>query len=139
MADRIFLDTNIIVYTLDNENSIKQLKAKELLDQFYINQNYAISTQVVQEFCNVALKKIIPQIPEKMISEFISTFPTDQVAIININTVLKALSVREQYKYSFWDSLIIATAIQSQCNILYSEDLNTGQVIENCSIVNPFI
>lgn len=47
MADRIFLDTNIIVYTLDNENSIKQLKAKELLDQFYINQNYAISTQVV--------------------------------------------------------------------------------------------
>lgn len=74
-----------------------------------------------------------------MISEFISTFPTDQVAIININTVLKALSVREQYKYSFWDSLIIATAIQSQCNILYSEDLNTGQVIENCSIVNPFI
>lgn len=57
MKDRIFLDTNILVYILDNENITKQEKAKSILEGFYNDNNYCISTQVVQEFCNVVLKK----------------------------------------------------------------------------------
>lgn len=139
MTDRIFLDTNIIVYTLDSENIIKQTKAKVILDQFYSNQNYIISSQVVQEFCNVALRKIEPHVPEKMLSEFIATFPSSQIELINLNTIDKALSVKTQYKYSFWDSLIIASAIHAGCNILYTEDLKDHQMIDNLMILNPFI
>jgi predicted nucleic acid-binding protein len=138
MTDRIFIDTNIIVYTLDSENILKQTKAKVILDQFYSNQNYIISTQVVQEFCNVALRKLEPQVPEKMLSEFIATFPSGQIELINLNTIDKALSVKTQYKYSFWDSLIIASAIHAGCNLLYTEDLKDHQSIDNLMIVNPF-
>lgn len=138
MTDRIFIDTNIIVYTLDSENIIKQEKAKVILDHFYSNQNYIISTQVVQEFCNVAMKKIEPRVPEKMLSEFIATFPSRQIELINLNTIERALTVKIQYKYSFWDSLIIASAINAGCNILFTEDLKDHQIIDNLMIVNPF-
>lgn len=138
MADRIFIDTNIIVYTLDSENIAKQTKARIILDKFYSNQNYIISSQVIQEFCNVALRKIEPHVPEKMLSEFIATFPSGQIELINLNTIDKALYIKTQYKYSFWDSLIIASAIHAGCNILYTEDLKDHHIIDNLMIVNPF-
>ncbi len=139
MTDRIFLDTNIMVYALDSECVTKQKRAKEILDQFYSDQNYRISTQVVQEFCSVVLKKILPSIPEKKLLEFISTLPLDQVAVIDINTITRSLTIKEEYKYSLWDSLIIAAAELSGCNVLYTEDMSNNQVIGNLKIVNPFL
>ena len=138
MTDRIFLDTNVMVYTLDSGSLIKQEKAKELLNQFYSNRNYRISTQVVQEFCNVCLKKVIPTVPEKKLSEFVSTLPPDQVETVNINTITRALSIKEHFNYSLWDSLIIASAILAGCNILYTEDMHPNQIVDDLKIVNPF-
>ena len=138
MTDRIFIDTNILVYTLDNDNAAKQIKAKSILDQFYRDHNFRLSTQVVQEFCNVVLKKIEPSIPEKELSDFIETFPPDQIELINIITITKALSLKDQFKYSVRDCLIIASAITSGCNILFTEDLQDRHRIENLQIINPF-
>ncbi len=139
MKDRIFLDTNVLVYALDNENVAKQEKAKSILNEFYNNNNYFLSTQVVQEFCNVVLKKIEPGVPEGKLSEFISTFPLERVRMVDINTITTALSVKAKYMYSFWDSLIIAAAIHADCVVLYTEDLKHQQMVDSLKIINPFM
>ncbi len=108
MKDKIFPDTEILVYILDNENITIKEKAKSILESFYNDNNYCISTQVVQEFCNVVLKKIEPEVPEEQLAEFISTFPSEQIRAIDVSTVIAALSVKEKFRYSFRDSLIIA-------------------------------
>lgn len=118
---------------------LNRKKAKSILEGFYNDNNYCISTQVVQEFCNVVLKKIEPEVPEEQLADFISTFPSEQVRAIDVNTVIAALSVKEQYRYSFWDSLIIASAIDADCSILYTEDMNDNQKIGNIRIINPFV
>ncbi len=139
MKGRIFLDTNVLVYALDNENVAKQDKAKSILNEFYNNNNYFLSTQVVQEFCNVVLKKIEPGVPEGKLSEFISTLPLERVRMVDINTITTALSVKAKYRYSFWDSLIIAAAIHAECGVLYTEDLKHQQMVDSLKIINPFM
>ncbi|HOP31644.1 MAG TPA: PIN domain-containing protein [Spirochaetota bacterium] len=139
MKDRIFLDTNVLVYALDNEDVAKQEKAKSILNEFYNNDNYFLSTQVVQEFCNVVLKKIEPDVPEGELAEFISSFPLEQVRMVDINAITKALSLKARYRYSFWDSLIIAAAIHADCGILYTEDLKHQQMVDSLKIINPFM
>ena len=139
MNDRIFLDTNIVVYTFDKSNQDKNKKAKELFDFLYTYPECIISTQVIQEFCNVAFRKMDPALSESEVRELISTLPENQIEIIGIDTINKALHIKEQYKYSFWDSLIVSTALLTECNILYTEDMQDGLTIDNLTIKNPFI
>lgn len=138
MTDKIFLDTNIIVYVFDKEDKQKNKTAKILLESFYSDENYLISTQVMLEFCNVAYRKMKPVLSTDEIDRFISSFPDEKIVFIDKTIIKKSIQVKKQYKFSFWDSLIIATALISQCNKLYSEDMTDGQIIENLEICNPF-
>jgi len=137
MSDKIFLDTNIIVYAFDKEDARKNITAKELLDNFYTENDYLISTQVMQEFCNVAYNKMKPALTGDEIKNFVSSFSEDKIYIIEKETIKKAIYIKEKFRYSFWDSLIIASALLSSCNKLYSEDMTDGQIIENLTIMNP--
>jgi predicted nucleic acid-binding protein len=138
MSDKIFFDTNIIVYVFDKEDARKNKTAINLLDSFYFNENYLISTQVLLEFCNVAYRKMKPALSGDEIDKFISSFSDEKIALIDKGTIKKAIQVKEQYQFSFWDSLIIATALFSGCNKLYSEDMTDGQIIEDLVIYDPF-
>ena len=98
-----------------------------------------ISTQVLQEFCNVAHKKFSPKDIdlETALSEIESMV---SIHDNTIDTMRKANTVKNKYNYSFYDSLIIAAALDCDCNILYSEDMQNGQVIDNrLKITNPFL
>jgi len=139
MDGKIFLDTNIIVYSFDKAAADKNKKAKELLDLLYEKPQCLISTQVIQEFCNVAFRKMEPALSEVEVREFISTFPANQIEIIDIDTINRALIIKKQYRLSFWDSLVVATALIAGCNTLYSEDMKNNIVIDGLTIKNPFI
>jgi predicted nucleic acid-binding protein len=139
MTGKIFLDTNIIVYSFDKTDSSKNKKAKQLLDLMYENYLYVISTQVIQEFCNVSFRKMDPPLSEEDVRLFISTFPAGQIATIDMETINQSLMIKKRYKYSFWDSLILATAMMAGCGILFSEDMKHDLKIEDLLIQNPFI
>jgi len=93
--------------------------------------------QVINEFYNVLLRK---NIEDNVIQKKIhSQLEICSASELSLKTVFRAWKLREKYKYSYWDSLILASALENSCSILYSEDMQHGQVIEdNLKIINPF-
>jgi predicted nucleic acid-binding protein len=133
MLGKIFIDTNIIIYALGQCSTKANLAAPLFTDTPYI------STQVLSETANVASKRLALPLPE--IRKLILTLETMcRVEIISLNTIYTALEIRERYSFSWYDSLIIASALQANCDTLYSEDMQNGQVINGrLRIINPFI
>jgi predicted nucleic acid-binding protein len=136
MSDRIFLDTNVLVYACTISDSTKQQKATQLFEE-YLGQSVFISTQVLSELYS-ALKK--SKIDDSIAKQALLSYAdSTNVVVITIETIRKSLDLRSIYGYSYWDCLIIATALCSNCSILYSEDLQDDQLINGkVQIVNPF-
>ncbi len=135
MNGKIFFDTNVILYSYSDKPEPK----KEIAQGCILNSEGIISTQVMQEMCNVLIKKLKhdDSSVSKTLGELNQNF---FVFINNIETINKALKIHFKYKYSYYDSLIIASALQNECSVLYSEDLHHNQKIENTlTIINPFI
>lgn len=138
--DRFFLDTNLIVYLFDNKDSKKQRIAKELLKKALESRNGIISFQVLQEFCNVALRKFDKPMSPDDLKTFTNRFLHPICEIIpNLEIYNNAIEIHKAFGYSFYDSLILAAAREGNCAILYSEDLQHGQPVLGVNIVNPFI
>lgn len=138
MKDKVFLDTNIMVYAHDRSSGDKYAVAREIMDYLWESRRGVISVQVLQEFFVCVTQKILKPLLIKnarIILEYLSTW--DVVANDKYIT-LKAIDIQERYRFSFWDSMIIQAAIQGQARILLSEDLPDGQVVEDLKILNPF-
>lgn len=139
MSDKFFLDTNILVYAFDSAIPAKQRRANELIKAALKNDTGCISFQVVQEFINVATRKFaVPlSIPdcEKYLNIVLS--PLCKV-FVSIELYARSLDVMQQWHFSFYDSLIVAAALQADCSILYSEDLQHEHKIEDLTVHNPF-
>jgi predicted nucleic acid-binding protein len=132
--DKVFLDTNIIVYAHSDVEPEKQRTAQTIIAKMVT----VISTQVLQETSNTLVKKFKHSWPDvsKVIIEVASN---NMVHTNTAKTVFYACAMADKYHFSFYDSLIIASALECDCNILFSEDLQDGQVIENIlKIVDPF-
>lgn len=131
MRDRIFLDTNIMVYALLDEGT-KQQTALQLLQTGCV-----ISTQVLNEFTQVARKKAKLEWQEIADLSHAIQILTEVIPLTQEihNT---GLEIAAQYGYSFYDSLIIAASIESRCNLLASEDMQNSQTIQQLTITNPF-
>ncbi|WP_107666670.1 PIN domain-containing protein [Cyanothece sp. BG0011] len=137
MTKPIILDTNLWVYLYSKDPLNKSLQVRALVNQKF--ELIIVTTQILGELFNVLTRKQIIELKEakQIISEIISSF-----LIIPIETpqVLQALEIHSRYHYSYWDSLIIATALISDCEFIYSEDMQNQQIIENqITIINPFI
>jgi predicted nucleic acid-binding protein len=138
MKDKVFLDTNIVVYAHDRSSGDKYAVAREIMDYLWESRRGVISVQVLQEFFVCVTQKILKPLLIKnarIILEYLSTW--DVVANDKYIT-LKAIDIQERYRFSFWDSMIIQAAIQGQARILLSEDLPGGQVVKDLKILNPF-
>ena len=129
---KAFLDTNILVY-LYYDDTDKQDKAIEILN----TRDCHISTQVLSEFSNVSFKKY-KFTAQKIKEEINEICEGCSLALVTRSTVRKALDIKERYRYSYYDCLILASAIESECGVLYSEDMSDGQRVETVSIQNPF-
>ncbi len=138
MKDKIFLDTNIIVYAHDRSSKDKHAVARDIMDYLWENRKGVISVQVLQEFFVCVTKKILKPLAIKnarVILEYLSTW---NVVTNDKYITLKAIDIQERYRLSFWDSLIIQAALQGQARLLLSEDLPGGQVEKDLKILNPF-
>ena len=134
---KVFFDSNILVYFADNADSQKQQIAGELIKNAVINGNGVISTQSLQEFFAATTRKLMcgKEKAKEYLENFKDSFAVEQVSVAHI---LKAVDICIKNQLSFWDSLILAAAIQSGCIICYSEDLTNGQIFDGVKIVNPF-
>jgi predicted nucleic acid-binding protein len=140
MNDRFFLDTNLFIHTFDSREPSKQTRAQELVSEALTSRRGIISFQVVQEFLNVATQKFTNPLSEsdallyldRVLGPLCEVLPT-------FDLYRNAIGIAARWKYSFYDSVIIAAAIQGECQVLYSEDLHHGQKVEGLNVVNPFL
>ena len=139
MPARFFLDTNLFVYTFDAQAPTKAKKAAQLIRRAVDTGEGIISYQVVQEFFNVALRRFPQPLTVAEAEQYLITVLRPLLAVHSSPAIyLEALRIAEKHKMSWYDSLIIAAAIEGQCDRLYSEDFQHGQKIENLRIENPF-
>ena len=134
MNDKIFLDTNVLVYAYSNTEPDKQAIARKLIAE---SDSY-VSTQVLQELTNTLTKKFHNSWKEAQNAVFESC-KNNLLHINERDTLVNACDIANKYKFSFYDSLIIAAALECCCATLYSEDLHNNQVIEKkLTVINPF-
>ncbi len=140
MSDKFFLDTNIFVYTFDSQAPNKQKQAHQLVQQALQSGDGIISTQVVQEFLNVALRKFATPLNLDDSKTYLRRvlYPLCQI-YPGLSLYESCLDIQARTGYSFYDSLIVAAAIAGRCQILFSEDLHHSHVIEGVTIQNPFL
>ena len=137
----VFLDTNIFVYAFLASEPRKRAKAVELIEACLGSGRGCISYQVVQEFANVARKKFATRLSADDCKAFIDAAmqPLNRVAS-STALIHSALDLQDGLKYSFYDCLMIAAALQAGAATLYSEDLQHWQLVRgNLRIVNPFV
>ncbi|NJO18279.1 MAG: PIN domain-containing protein [Thioploca sp.] len=135
MKDKVFFDSNLWIYAYSKTD--KSPTVIELIDQHF--DNTIISSQVLSECFNVLTRKKLKNAEQaQQIIEDIATF--SQVADISKHSVAYAIRIHLKYKYAYYDSLIIASALENHCVILYSEDMQHQQMIDSqLKIINPFV
>ena len=140
MSARFFLDTNLLLYCLDPLDLRKQRIANLLIDEALTKGTGAISYQVCEEFCNVVLHKLKDEIPAGKLTAFLEAiaFPLNHIDP-SPRLFTEAIRIHHQTQYRFYDSLIIAAAIESGATILYSEDFQHVRQIGPLEIINPFL
>lgn len=139
MTDRYFIDTSVFVHSFDPRSAEKKAAATQLIGEALSSRNGVISYQVVQEFLNVTTQKFA--VPMKYEDRHryleIVLLPLCEV-FPSIEFYRTGLDLSNRFGFSFHDSLIVAGALAGKCAVLYSEDLQHGQRIENLTIQNPF-
>ncbi len=139
MKDKIFVDTNILIYAHDMDAGHKHAIAASVIENMWNEETGIISTQVLQEFyVNVTRKITVPLSPARA-RGVVKNYLSWHVEINEPDTILFASEIEERYSLSFWDSLIVASAVHAKADKILTEDLNHGQVIEGIAIENPFV
>lgn len=141
MEDNIglqFVDTNILVYAYDVSAGKKHEIAKELLKELWDTRRGCLSTQVLQEFYVTITKKVKKPLSSSQASQIISDLGVWKLDTPDVGDILEAIKISQRYMISFWDSLIICSAINLNCDIIWSEDLNSEQYFDKVKVINPF-
>jgi predicted nucleic acid-binding protein len=143
MTANVFIDTNLYIYALvDSPDEADAEKTKAVLAFFKTlleSQTLITSVQVLNELHSNLIKKF--KLDDKTAFQIIeqSVIPITLVKPISYQTYQAAFQLRTKYKFSYWDSLIVASALENDCNTLYSEDMQHGLKVESkLSIINPF-
>lgn len=137
MSGKALLDTNLWVYLYSKDPSDKYEKVNTLFVSYI--EALIVSPQILGELYNVLLKKKFrtQAQAQEIISQLVAGFDISQMTAMQ---VVEAIKINARYGYSYWDSLLIATALLSNCSILYSEDMQHDQLIEGkLRIINPFV
>ena len=138
MSDKVFLDSNIIVYAYDMHEPEKLVKAQSLLKSWIIQESAVVSSQVLGEFFVVVTQRIKEPLSVDEAMEIIEVLSVLPVAEIDLPLVKRAIETHKVYGISYWDSLIVAAAERTGCHKLVSEDLNDGQEYNGIVVENPF-
>jgi predicted nucleic acid-binding protein len=139
MSGRFFLDTNIFVYSFDASSPKKAAQAQKLIRNALETGGGIVSYQVVQEFFNVALRRFSKPMSSLDAQQYLSTTFRPLLAVHSSPALYgEALRIGARLKLPWYDSLIVASAIEGECGVLYSEDFQDGQQIGSLTLSNPF-
>lgn len=136
--DYQFIDTNVLVYAHDTTAGSKNARAKQLLRAFWGSQTGCLSVQVLQEFYVVVTRKVSKPIDIQIARDIIADLSYWRVHSPKPEDVLGAIDLQSRYHLSFWDAMIIRSAMQLDCRVVWSEDLIPGQVYDGIELMNPF-
>jgi len=139
MSDKYFLDTNVVVYSVDLTSPLKRKRARQLVTDGTTSKLGVVSHQVVQEFVNVALRKFQSSVAPNDLEEFLRGVLFPMMAIPSSPWLfLDALRLQDRNQLSWYDALIVAAAQQGGCKVLYSEDLQHGHRFGDLVVQDPF-
>ncbi|MFO1252176.1 MAG: PIN domain-containing protein [Inhella sp.] len=134
---RSLLDTNLLVYADAADEPAKQRRAIELITQLRASGQAVLSTQVLQEYVNVALRKL--RLPPALVRERLGFYRRFELVPASAELIAGALDLHQLHSLSFYDALIVQAASSSGCQRLLSEDLQHGALIAGVRIENPFL
>ena len=139
MNDKYFVDTNILIYSFDRANPSKRKIALDLISQALEKGTGVISYQVIQEFLNVATRKFAVPLSFKDAQRYLNVVLEPICEVFSSPELFhQALEISDQWRFAFYDALIVAAALQAECRVLYSEDMQDSQTIKGLTIRNPF-
>jgi predicted nucleic acid-binding protein len=139
MSARFFLDTNIFVYTFDPSAPKKARDAARLIRRAADSGEGIVSYQVVQEFFNVALRRFSQPMTVAEAEQYLITVFRPLLAIHSSPALyVEGMRISAKHRLAWYDSLIVAGALEAKCDVLYSEDFQDGRTIEGLRIENPF-
>ena len=141
MSDRAFLDTNIFVYAIDSSPSQidKRDRARGLIREHLETESGVISIQVFQEFFAASTSKIPSPLSIEEALEFIHYISAFEIVIPNLDMVIAAIGLRQKHGFSFWDAMIVQSAVVADCTLLFTEDFQHGFKLGPLTIRNPFV
>ncbi len=140
MSAKFFLDTNVFVYTRDDRDPHKQQRATDLIRGALVDRTGVVSYQVVQEFLNVVLVKAVQKMSHQDAQQFLTTVFRPLLAAHSSTALFsEGIRLQEKYRLGWYDSLIVAAAQQSGCELLYTEDMQDGQRFDSLTVRNPFV
>ena len=138
MSDRAFVDTNIILYSKDARGERKQSIAEEVIARGILEATLVVSAQVLNEFYVNATQKLTPGMNREDARTVCRALSAVSCEPVTNETIAAAWDVQERFALSWWDSLIVASALLAGCTRLMTEDLQDGLVIDGLRMVDPF-
>jgi predicted nucleic acid-binding protein len=139
MSDRIFVDTNILVYAHDADAGEKHAAAARAVAELWEYRNGILSTQVLEELYVTLTRKMASPVTGNVVRRLIRNYLTWELVLNDGAIILHAGEIGENYQLSFWDGLIVAAAYSKNAATILTEDMNHGQVVEGIRIENPFL
>jgi predicted nucleic acid-binding protein len=137
-GNRQFVDTNILVYAHDTSAGDKHERARALLEELWLSRNGCLSVQILQEFFVDVTRKIPKPLDIAAAKEIIADLSRWNVHVPAADDVLGAIGLHQRSSISFWDAMMVRSAVEMGCGVIYSEDLNHGQLYDGARVENPF-
>lgn len=135
---REFVDANVLVYAFDSSAARKQQTAQQLVERLWESGTGCVSIQVLQEFFVTTTKKVPKPLPVDDAKARIREFAAWTVFAPKADDIVGAIDLHAQAKIGFWDAMVVLAAAESECDVLWTEDLNDGQLLRGVRIRNPF-
>jgi predicted nucleic acid-binding protein len=133
-----FVDANILVYAFDSSAGSKRLTAEGLLKRLWTTGTGCLSVQVLQEFVVTVTRKVAKPMSIDDAAERVREFAAWKVFAPTVQDVLVAIAIQKAERLSFWDAMVVHAAGEAGCEVMWTEDLNDGQVIRGVTVRNPF-
>ncbi|HTR91439.1 MAG TPA: PIN domain-containing protein [Trebonia sp.] len=137
-ANRRFVDTNILVYAHDTSAGGKHERARALIEQLWAARDGCVSVQIMQEFFVTVTRKISKPLDVAVAKEIIADLSRWYVHVPAADDVLGAIGLHQRTGISFWDAMMVRSAVEIGCGVIYSEDLNHDQLYDGARVENPF-
>ncbi|MFY9623892.1 MAG: PIN domain-containing protein [Rhodoplanes sp.] len=133
----VFLDTRIALYLLDQRDLVKTQRVQEWVGRLIDLRSLIVSPQVLNEVYWIGRKKF-PNVPIEELKRFVRDFMPNCRAPLNATITRAAFKIEEQYGLSWWDCLIVASALAARCHLLLTEDMQHGMRIDTLTVLSPF-